>query len=249
MIWAACKGEEQIKPISGTLYRLVESQEQVATTGYVDTLDEQAVLEELLEESKPVYPDEVIDELHYLLKTPFRYPPLEWGSRFGRKHEPSLFYGGESLAATLAESAFYRFVFLLAMEGEPPGHRLNTEHTVFTVGYSAQKGIQLQHPPFDTYRAQLTHKQDYSASQQLGSDMRSAGVEAFQYLSARSTEPELCVALYTVNLFTSNQPETLEQWLCELTAELVTFKAVASSRTYQYPLEMFEVDGVFPGVG
>jgi hypothetical protein len=53
---------------------MVESQEQIATRGYVDTLAEQSVLEELLEESKPAYPDKTTD-LHYLLKTPFRYPP------------------------------------------------------------------------------------------------------------------------------------------------------------------------------
>jgi hypothetical protein len=46
------------------LYRLVENQEQVATLGYVDTLEEQAVLEELLETSKPDYPDTYPNTLH-----------------------------------------------------------------------------------------------------------------------------------------------------------------------------------------
>lgn len=246
MIWEACNGEEHIKPISGDLYRLVESQEQIATMGYVDTLDEQAVLEELLDESKPDYPEEVVGGLHYLLKTPFRYPPLEWGSRFGRKHEPSLFYGGGSLDAALSESAYYRFVFLLSIEGEPPGERLKTEHTLFTVGYSAQQGVELQNPPFTAYTAQLTHQRDYTASQALGTAMREAGVEAFQYLSARSAESSICGALYTADLFTKNQPETTAQWLCELTVTSVTFKAVASSQTYHYPVTQFEVDGGFP---
>ena len=52
-IWSRCQGERHIRPIEGVLFRLVESQEQVATIGYVDTLEEQAVLEELLETSKP----------------------------------------------------------------------------------------------------------------------------------------------------------------------------------------------------
>ncbi|MBN1008479.1 RES family NAD+ phosphorylase [Amphritea pacifica] len=250
MIWQACQGAEQIRPISGTLFRLVESQEQVATTGYVNTLEEQAILEELLELSKPGYPtaspEEITSELHYLLKTPFRYPPLAWGSRFGRQHEPGLFYGGESLEATLAESAYYRFVFLLSMEGEPPGTRLCTEHTLFTIGYRAQRGIQLQHSPFDNYTDQLTHPRDYTATQALGAAMREAGVEAFQYRSARSIQSGLCAALYTAALFTSNQPDTTAQWLCELTATGVTFKAVASPQTWHYPLSQFKVDGEFP---
>ncbi|WP_428033243.1 RES domain-containing protein [Amphritea sp.] len=69
-------------------------------------------------------------------------------------------------------SAYYRFVFLRAMEGEPPAKRLNTEHTLFTIGYSAQRGIQLQHPPFEDYTNQLTHPRDYAPSQTLGAQMR-----------------------------------------------------------------------------
>lgn len=57
---------------------MVESQEQVATLQLVDTLEEQALLEELLESSKPPVPADA-EPLHYLLKTPFRYPPLRWG--------------------------------------------------------------------------------------------------------------------------------------------------------------------------
>ena len=48
-VWEACGGARNIEPISGTLYRLVESQEQVATLSYVDTLEEQEMLEALLE--------------------------------------------------------------------------------------------------------------------------------------------------------------------------------------------------------
>ena len=107
MVWDACNGAQQIGSLKGTLYRLVESQEQVATLGYVDTLDEQALLEEMLESTKPVYREGLMT-YHYLLSTPFRYPPLKWGSRFGAVHEPSIFYGGSTVDVTLAESAYYR---------------------------------------------------------------------------------------------------------------------------------------------
>lgn len=77
-IWRQCKGERHIRPLQGRLVRLVESQEQVATLQLVDTLEEQALLEELLESGKPPVPADA-EPLHYLLKTPFRYPPLRWG--------------------------------------------------------------------------------------------------------------------------------------------------------------------------
>ena len=55
-IWQACAGVEQIIPLRGRLVRLVENQGQVATLQLVDTLEEQALLEQLLESSKPSLP-------------------------------------------------------------------------------------------------------------------------------------------------------------------------------------------------
>ena len=66
-LWASCEGPKQIKKVRGQLFRLVESQQQIATLSYVDTLAEQAVLEQLLENVKPALPD-ATEPLHYLLK-------------------------------------------------------------------------------------------------------------------------------------------------------------------------------------
>lgn len=246
-IWLECGGLERIKPIRGVLYRLVESQEQVATVGYVDSLEEQAVLEELLEGSKPAYPGDLQSQpLHYLLKTPFRYPPLPWGSRFGRNHEPSLFYGGKSLEVTLAETAYYRFVFIRSIEGTPPAGKLNTEHTVFSVGYETDRGIALHESPFTAFAERLTHKTDYSITQILGSQMRASGVQAFEYVSARSGEMGLCGALFTPAALTDRSPRTSENWLCELTQHRVAFKAVGRQQVFSFSLDDFTVDGALP---
>ncbi len=48
MIWDTCHGSRYIAPLKGTLYRLIESQAQIATLGHVDTLEEQTLLEEML---------------------------------------------------------------------------------------------------------------------------------------------------------------------------------------------------------
>lgn len=105
-IWQAVQNRILPTLIGGTLYRLVESQEQVATSRLVDgDLDKQAVLEAFLEPSKPPRIPGT-EHLDYLLATPWRYPPLTYGSRFGRRHERSLYYGGLSEQTTLAESAY-----------------------------------------------------------------------------------------------------------------------------------------------
>ncbi|MCC3263614.1 RES family NAD+ phosphorylase, partial [Paenibacillus polymyxa] len=81
------------------------------------------LLEELIETSKPQLPPST-ETLHYLLKTPFRYPPLRWGSRFGRRHEPSLFYAALRLETAMAEAAYYRFVLWEGMASPPPSGRI-----------------------------------------------------------------------------------------------------------------------------
>src|SRR5207245_1032206 len=88
----------------------VEAQHQVSTRKLVDTLEEQALLEELIDRAKP--PDSTRGRLHYLLSTPFRYPPLRHGSRFATRQERSLWYGSETRRTAFAEVAYYRLVFL-----------------------------------------------------------------------------------------------------------------------------------------
>lgn len=245
MIWQESNGEQQIGPLSGVLFRLVESQEQVATLEYVDTLEEQALLEEMLEEAKPPYPGDC-EDLHYLLKTPFRYPPLKWGSRFGRVHEPSIFYGGTEVRVTLAESAYYRFVFWYSMGGEPVKETIRTEHTLFSVAYATGKGLQLHLPPFDAYRRKLAHPKNYQASQLLGSAMRAAGVEVFEYLSARDDLDGTCVGLFTPHGFADNSPRDMSQWLCEVSAHEVSFKQIGERDVSIFSLEQFLFEGELP---
>ncbi len=244
-LWSDCQGQDQIHPISGTLYRIVESQEQVATRRFVDSLAEQAVLEELLESSKPDYPA-TDPRLHYLLKTPFRYPPLPWGSRFGRVHEPSLFYGGRSVAATLAESAYYRLVFIASMQGNPPARPLLSEHSIFSVDYATRRGIRLQQPPFAAHKSALTHRSDYGACQQLGSAMRAANVAALEYTSARACPEAVCVALFESVAFRQTAPTSMSHWLCETTPDSVTFKEAGSRTPQCFAAGEFHVDGQLP---
>lgn len=245
-IWDACQGPQLISPLSGVVLRLVESQEQIATLSFVDTLEEQALLEELLESAKPPGLPEG-PALHYLLRTPFRYPPLKWGSRYGRCHEPSLFYGGATAMTTLAESAYYRFVFWSSMAAAPVKPYIHTEHTLFSARYATDRGIRLQDSAFSRYRARLTDPRHYQACQALGAAMRAAPVDAFQYPSARA-DGGICVALFTPDAFACHQPHDTQSWLCETTASTITFKQKQAGQAaiIAFPVENFLVDGKLP---
>lgn len=244
-IWEACAGPDPVEPIEGLLFRIVESQVQIATQRLVSTLEEQALLEELLETVKPPLPA-AARTLHYLLATPFRYPPLRHGSRFGRHHEPSLFYGSLGVETVLAEAAYYRFVFWQGME-IPPKAPLTTQHTVFNARYACERGIKLHRPPFDAWRAELTHPSSYTATQALGTAMREAGVDAIEFISARDPRGGLNVALFTPSALASRRPEMNQSWLAETSGEHVSFYCPEDAVLRGFELSAFLVDGVLPG--
>ena len=78
----------------------------------VDSLGEQDVLENLIEQTKPAYPVEC-GGLHYLFKTPFRYgAAYPKGSRFRRAGlTPGVYYASEEPRMAVAEMAFHRLLF------------------------------------------------------------------------------------------------------------------------------------------
>jgi hypothetical protein len=243
-IWAACASRAAPGPLTGEAFRLVESQEQVATNALVRTLAEQAMLEDLIESSKPPLPA-TAGGLHYLLATPFRYPPLPWGSRFGNRFEPSLFYASRSTDTCLAESAYYRCVFWSGMATPPPAP-LATRHTLFAVALRAERGVQLQYAPFAEFEAALTDRRDYAATQALGAALREAGIDAIEYTSARDPARGINVALFTSAALGANKPTILDEWLCSTSAEAVTYYSRSGGGFREFPQRTFFVDGTLP---
>ena len=69
--WTAAALASEARPLRGRLWRVVEAQAKVSTMKLTDTLEEQAALERLLDETKPKIPVEC-EHLGYLLFTPFR---------------------------------------------------------------------------------------------------------------------------------------------------------------------------------
>ncbi|MDZ7670556.1 MAG: RES family NAD+ phosphorylase [Gammaproteobacteria bacterium] len=242
-IWQACAATAAPSTLTGTLWRMVESQEEIATNALVDTLDEQAALERLLDETKPRRPG--TERLHYLLATPFRYPPLRHGSRFGRRFEPSLFYGSIHRSALLCEAAYYRLVFT-AGPATPFPKPLVTRHTAFSARFRTARGLQLEQPPFADHRAALTSPVDYTATQALGSAMREHGIGAFTFTSARDPQQSLNAALFDPSALADRAPRAQTPWTCETTAERVTWREQRAHEVVTLPREVFLVEGVLP---
>lgn len=232
-----------IAEMAGVIWRVVESQEEIATLELVDTLEEQATLESLLEESKPpLYHKD--QELDYLLATPFRYPPLKWGSRFGQKHEPSLFYGAEEIKTALAETAYYRVLFWTGMEIAPPSGALKTHHTIFSAKYKCSAGLCFNEPVFEEIQDSLQHPDDYKETQRLGSFIRELGVDGFKYISVRCPDKGLNVAFFTPNAFALKRPDEKQNWICETTEQCVTFSG--QGELMKFRVEDFKIDGTLP---
>ena len=112
----------------------------------VDTLDEQTLLEQLIEESKPAVPADCRD-LHYLLSTPFRYgAPYPSGSRFRRAGlTPGVFYASSSISTAVAEMSFRRLLFFAESPATPwPANAV--DHTAFSVRFATRQGHDLTSP-------------------------------------------------------------------------------------------------------
>ncbi|MGH7503353.1 MAG: RES family NAD+ phosphorylase [Longimicrobiales bacterium] len=216
----------------------------MSTRKLVETDAEQALLEELIESVKP--PDVTAGRMHYLLFTPFRYPPLGHGSRFGGRFERGIWYGSETERGALAEVAYYRLLFL---EGTRADLALLTVLlTSFVIRVRTANGIDLVAPPFASYCSVISSPASYAASQALGSAMREAGVEAFRYGSARDVQGGTNVGVFSPRAFGRNRPKRFETWHCVATRERVEVRKLDwfERVTHTFPRSDFLVSGQLP---
>lgn len=243
-IWTRCAGDSRTRPLRLTPWRVVEAQHQVSTRKLVDSNEEQILLEELIERVKPA--DVTRGRLHYLLSTPFRYPPLRHGSRFGGRYERGIWYGSETQRAAFAEVAFYRLLFLEGSRADLGA--VATQLTAFTVRARTPYGVDLTAPPFDAHRRTIASPTRYAATQALGDAMREAGVEMFRYPSARDREGGVNVGVFTPLVFGSAKPRGFQTWHCTATRERVelTKRDYFAREGFVFPRADFLVNGVLP---
>ncbi len=245
-IWTRCAGDSELRPLRLSPWRVVEAQHQVSTRKLVDSADEQVLLEELLERVKP--PETTGGRLHYLLFTPFRYPPLRYGSRFGARHERGIWYGSEDRRTAFAEVAYYRLLFL---EGtRAPLGAVTTQLTAFTVRMRSARSIDLVSAPFDVHRKAIASPTKYASTQALGAAMREAGVELFRYPSARDmTEAGgVNVGVFSPAVFGVAKPHGFETWHCTAERDKVelTKGDFFKRETHVFLREQYLVGGSLP---
>jgi hypothetical protein len=225
---------------------VVEAQFRNSTRKLVDSDEEQRVLEELLDARAKLPVPEGFENLHYLLYTPFRHPPLRNGSRFGTRHERGILYAARELAAAFAEVAYYRLLFL---EGSAaPLAPVQVDLTAFSFRVAAQRGIDLSQPPFRRFEDRISSPVSYADAQRLGAEMRADGVQACLYVSARARGRRLNLAVFE-NVFRPPRPLDEERWACVAAHERVEFRAqrlLGADERHAYGREQFLVDGRLP---
>jgi hypothetical protein len=217
-IWTPDALSSEARAYQGRCWRLVEAQHRVSTLKLVDTLDEQTLLEDLIEETKPPVPPEC-QHLDYLFSTPFRYGALyPHGSRFRRAGRTlGVYYAAEEPRTAVAEMAFHRLLFFAESPGTPwpsdPG-----EYTAFAAAVASERCIDLTTPPFAADRARWTHLTDYRETQDLADAARAASIEMIRYESVRDPHASANLALLACVAFAGPRPIERQTWRIRLSA-------------------------------
>ena len=232
--WTPAALSSEARPLSGTCWRLVEAQHRVSTLKLVDTVEEQSVLEDLIQDTKPVLPAECA-HLHYLLATPFRYgAAYPAGSRFRRAGlTEGVFYAAEEPHTAVAEIVFYRLLFYAESPGTPWPQNA-AEYTAFSAAYATKKGIDLTAGRLQRDKALWLRATDYEPCQRLADSSRAANVDIIRYLSVRDPRHGFNLALLTGRVFTKSKPVREQTWrvrlsdagaqaLCETPRSGITF--------------------------
>lgn len=199
---------------SGSGWRAVEAQHQVATMGLVaGSLPKQALLEAILDESKPLLPENA-QGLHWLLSTPFRYWPLPGGSRFRRREDPGVFYGAVEREVACAECGYWRYRFWMDSEFLQDKTK-SVDITLFEFHAQAGSSIDLRKPPYVQDRQVWRDPASYTATQALADEVRQEAIGVIHYESAR-LEGGHCLAIMTPEAFKQvAEPyrENIQNWM------------------------------------
>ena len=230
--------------LDGVVLRLVEQQGAQATRRTTDSLDEQAWLEDFLEGSKPELPSaEECAVRHRLLLTPFRYRKRH-GSRFATRWERGLFYGSRSRFDCLLEGAYYELVFQAGPE-KPFPRSSAMRKTLFHVQVRTARGLKLQDHGSRELQARLRDPVDSQFCQGIGRKLREAGIEAFEYHSARSAEDVVQVGAISCCVFTSTPFDQVEVQL-EANGQNVSIRCLDDNTVHHFRRKQFEVNGELP---
>lgn len=209
--WTADALRSEARPYAASAWRLVEAQHMVSTMKLVDSTAEQAVVEDILEETKPPVPEEC-RHLDYLLSTPFRYRLYPHGSRFRRTGlTPGVWYGAEHPETAAAEMVFYRYLFYVESPDTPfPDDA--AEYTAFAASISTPVAVDLTTGALAQDEPRWTHLTEYSPCQDLADTARVTGTEVIRYISVRDPDRRANLAVLSCRAFADAHPVERQTW-------------------------------------
>jgi len=239
--WTVGALASSARPLRGRCWRVVEAQSKVSTVKLTDTLEEQAALEKLIEETKPQVPEEC-RHLGYLLLTPFRYSPYPISSRFRRAGSADgVFYAAEVCETAVAEAAFHRLLFYLESPATPwpanPG-----EYTAFAADFATACALDLTRAPLLARRADWTHCTDYTACLDLADAARIAAVEAIRYESVRDPRSRANIALLSCRVLTEHDLVDRQTWHLHFSSSGIRAMREAPAGTVSFDRSTFAAD-------
>ena len=190
----------EFHPWQGSGWRAVEAQHKNATIALTKgNADDQAVLEDIIENAKPPASQEAAG-LHFLLSTPFRYMAPPAGSRFRGRFDPAVFYGAEDIKTACAEAGYWRLRFWMDSEGLA-SQASSMQMTLFEFHGATKTLLDLTLPPFKAQRKAWIHSSDYAKPQELAVKARKAGSEMIRSESVRNSPDGRCLTALTPAVF------------------------------------------------
>lgn len=230
--------------IVGSCWRVVETQETAATMAITHSAAEQSRLEELLDSSKPKIPADC-KGLSYLLMTPFRYPPLRYGSRFGSTWERGIFYGSCELKTAFAETAVYFWLFQQGPTTLGPLEQIRDQRTAFSVKLISQKALDLHSDNFTLAHDKIKRPDSWDYTQQLGKQLRELGTEFIIYPSSRLAGGKN-IAVFSPLAFAEKDPAQQQLWHVRFTTDSCVFVRAGISEGFEFYRQDFSMDGRIP---
>ena len=204
-----------------TPWRAVEATHRVATMVLVDSLAEQAILERELDDSKPARADQQ-PGLHWLIFTPFRYPPLPSGSRFRGPGQHGVFYGADSRKTACVELGYWRWRFLM----DSP-NLVTLDPMPQTLFQSEIRGlsIDLRAGKWASRENDWMHPVGYAPTQEIARQARKNDIQVIRYASVRDPERGACAAILNPIAFSKNEPVSQEGWMLSVSTTNVFWKS------------------------
>ncbi len=237
----------EARPLKGQAWRFVEAQHRVSTLKLVDSLAEQAALEDILEETKPPVPH-ACRHLDYLLATPFRYRPYPHGSRFRRAGlTPGVWYGAERAETAAAEMVFYRFLFY-AESPETPFPDDAADYTAFCADLATPVSLDLTTGALAADRHLWTHLTDYAPCQHLADRAREIAAEVIRYASVRDPGNGANLAVLTCRAFAAPQPVDRQTWRIRIGRSGAQAIREHPSLGLEFPVDSFAPDPRLAGM-